>query len=48
MTLASVLAHGATGSWLDEIVQLGVPLLILFGLYFWSNRKPKPKAGKRK
>lgn len=48
MTLASILAHGATGTWLDEIIELGLPLLILIGLYFWSNRKPKPKQEKPK
>jgi uncharacterized iron-regulated membrane protein len=40
-----VLAHGTTGTWLDEIVGLGLPLLILAGLYFWSSRKP---GGKQK
>lgn len=46
MTLASVIAHGATGTWLDEIVELGLPLVVLIGLYLWSNRKPKPKEPK--
>ena len=43
MTILSVLAHGATGTWLDEIVEFGLPLLILIGLYVWSARKPKAK-----
>ena len=43
MRLATILAHGATGTWLDEIVELGIPLVVLVVLYVWSNRKPKPK-----
>jgi hypothetical protein len=43
MTFLMVVAHGATGTWLDELVELGLPLLILVGLYFWSSRKPKQK-----
>lgn len=43
MTLLSQLPHGATGTWLDEILEFGLPLLILVGLYFWSSRKPKAK-----
>lgn len=43
MTILSVLPHGATGTWLDEVLELGLPLLILIGLYFWSSRKPKEK-----
>jgi uncharacterized iron-regulated membrane protein len=43
MSLLAILAHGATGTWLDEFVELGIPLLILVGLYIWSNRKPKEK-----
>ncbi len=42
MSLAAVLAHGATG-FLDEFIQLGLPLIILIALYIWSNRKPKEK-----
>jgi hypothetical protein len=44
VTILSVLAHGATGTWLDEIVEFGLPLLILIGLYVWSARKPKTKS----
>lgn len=44
MSFLMILAHGATGTWLDEFVELGLPLLILVGLYFWSNRKPKEKG----
>ena len=44
MTILTVLAHGATGTWLDEIIEFGLPLVILIGLYFWSSRKPKPKS----
>ena len=40
MRLLSVVAHGATGTWLDEIVELGIPLVVLVILYFWSNRHP--------
>ncbi len=40
----TTLAHGATGTWLDEFIQLGLPLILFAGLYFWSNRKAKAKA----
>ena len=43
MRLLSVQAHGATGTWLDEILEFGLPLLILIVLYVWSSRKPKTK-----
>jgi hypothetical protein len=43
MSLLAVLAHGATGTWLDEIIELGIPLIVLVALYLWSNRKPKEK-----
>ena len=43
MTLLSVLGHGATGTWLDEIFEFGPPLIILIVLYVWSSRKPKEK-----
>jgi len=43
MSFHAVVAHGATGTWLDEFIELGLPLIILVGLYFWSNRKPKAK-----
>lgn len=43
MTVLSVLAHGATGTWIDEIVEFGLPLIILIVLYVWSSRKPKQK-----
>ena len=43
MIFASVSAHGATGTWLDEILEFGLPLLILIVLYVWSSRKPKTK-----
>jgi hypothetical protein len=35
-----VVAHGSSG-WLDEIVEFGLPLVVLIALYIWSNRKPK-------
>ena len=41
MTVLSVLTHGATGTWLDEILEFGLPLVILIALYVWSSRKPK-------
>ena len=47
MTLLMVVAHGATGL-LDEFIELGLPLIILAGLYFWSNRKPAKKDEKGK
>jgi hypothetical protein len=47
MRFAMVLAHGATGTWLDEIVEIGIPLVVLVVLYVWSNRKPKPKDDKK-
>ena len=49
MRLLTVALHGATGTWLDEIVELGIPLVVLVILYFWSNRTPaKGKAPKEK
>ena len=44
MIFASVSAHGATGTWLDEILELGVPLVLFVGLWWWSTRKEKKKA----
>ena len=44
MTILSVMSHGATGTWLDEIIEFGLPLLILIVLYVWSARKPKEKS----
>ena len=41
MIVASVAAHGATGTWLDEILELGVPLVLFIGLWWWSTRKSK-------
>jgi hypothetical protein len=38
-----MLSHGATGTWLDEIIEFGLPLVILIVLYVWSSRKPKTK-----
>ena len=43
MTFAMALAH-AGGTWLDEIVQLGVPIVVLLVLYLWSNRKREKKS----
>ena len=43
MSFLAVVAHGATGTWLDEFIELGVPLIILIVLYVWSNRKEKQK-----
>jgi hypothetical protein len=43
VTLLSFAAHGATGTWLDEILEFGLPLIILIVLYVWSSRKPKQK-----
>ncbi len=42
MSLLTILAHGATG-FLDEFIELGLPLIVLIALYIWSNRKPKEK-----
>lgn len=44
MTILTVLPHGATGTWLDEIIEFGIPLLVLVVLYVWSSRKPKQKS----
>ena len=44
MIFASVSTHGATGTWLDEILELGVPLVLFIGLWWWSTRKEKKKA----
>jgi hypothetical protein len=43
VSFLAIVAHGATGTWLDELIELGIPLIILIGLYLWSNRKPKEK-----
>jgi hypothetical protein len=43
MKILSVLAHGATGTWLDEILEFGLPLVILIALYIWSSRRPRTK-----
>jgi len=44
MIFASVSTHGVTGTWLDEILELGVPLVLFIGLWWWSTRKEKKKA----
>jgi hypothetical protein len=44
MIFASVSMHGVTGTWLDEILELGVPLVLFIGLWWWSTRKEKQKA----
>lgn len=41
MIVASVAAHGATGTWLDEVIELGIPLVLFIGLWWWSTRKSK-------
>ena len=43
MILLSLSAHGATGTWLDEILELGLPLALFAGLWWWSTRKEKRK-----
>ena len=43
VVVLSLLPHGATGTWLDEIFEFGLPLIILIVLYVWSSRKPKEK-----
>jgi hypothetical protein len=43
MSFLAVLAHGATGTWLDEFIEIGIPLIVLVVLYIWSNRKEKQK-----
>jgi hypothetical protein len=45
MILASLSAHGVTGTWLDEILELGVPLVLFIGLWWWSTRKGKKRSG---
>ena len=40
---ASPAAHGVTGTWLDEFVELGLPLILFVILSFWSSRKEKAK-----
>ena len=44
MIIASVSTHGVTGTWLDEILELGVPLVLFIALWWWSTRKEKQKA----
>ena len=46
MTILAVLPHGATGTWLDEIVEFGIPLVVLIVLYVWSSRKPHEEKRK--
>ena len=48
MTLLSIQAHGATGTWLDEIIEVGVPLVVLVILYVWSNRNPQKRREEKK
>lgn len=43
MNVASLLPHGAGGTWVDELIEFGLPLVILAALYWWSSRKPKVK-----
>src|SRR5881397_2908732 len=45
MIFVSVSTHGVTGTWLDEILELGVPLVLFIGLWWWSTRKQKSKLG---
>lgn len=45
MIIASLSTHGATGTWLDEILQLGIPLALFIGLWWWSTRKEKGQSG---
>jgi hypothetical protein len=47
MTFATVVAHGASG-WLDEVIELGIPLIVLVLLYLWSNRHPDKQEKKPK
>ena len=44
MIFASVSTHGATGTWLDEALELRVPLLLFIGLWWWSTRKEKQRT----
>jgi hypothetical protein len=37
LRLAALLAHTG-GTWLDELIAFGVPLVVLVVLYLWSNR----------
>ncbi len=48
MTFLAVLAHGATGTWLDEIIEVGIPIVVLAILYVWSRKNPpKPREEKK-
>jgi hypothetical protein len=44
--LLSLSAHGATGTWLDEILELGLPLALFAVLWWWSTRKERKKKAK--
>lgn len=44
MISLSAPAHGATGTWLDEIVALGLPIVLFVALWWWSTRKEKGKT----
>ncbi len=37
----TVVQHGVTGTWWDEIIELGLPLVLFVGMFIWSNRKEK-------
>lgn len=41
MILGSMSAHGAGGTWVDEFIELGIPISIFIGLWWWANRKEK-------
>ena len=40
-TSARPVTHGGLGGPLDTFVELGLPILLFLGLYWWSARKPK-------
>lgn len=43
MILLAVSAHGASGTWVDEVIELGIPLIVFAVLWWWSTRKQKDK-----
>jgi len=47
MRFLTSVAHGATGTWLDEVIEVGLPLVVLVILYIWSNKNP-PKSKEEK
>src|SRR5439155_1409814 len=44
LTIGTYTAIVFTDTWLADILELGVPLVLFAGLWWWSTRKEKKKA----